>query len=665
MADGQADPLHEDGPPSDVESDEDRAGHVYQRRPTDVICLLVFAAAMVPFFYIANYAREEGDIRKITHGYDFLGRLCGVDYEIDPVTGENVTLGEVLYWCPKSADTWVPSMTSVSANMLGTSLDTMHPICVHECPGKEAVAAANTTRCFQGSETEKGTPSADGTFKAETTYYFAQVAVYESSAFAGRYCFPKADTFRKSMLEAFESNPAAKWLISLTSVWNARWALAMSALLAFVLGFAYLFVIDWFARPIVYTCMAILVLLPLAGGGYMVYASQQEGGMDGLPSTGDSQWDLITGCSLLAVSLVFAILACCSISAMETAIGCVQAACECIFSMPTLLIQPVISLAVHGIVMCFLMYGFFLLVSCGEVKQTSLEAYVAVSGYDVSGVMRSFTFTKEQLEYLFYYIFILFWFSELCTATSQFVLSYAVQLWYFTPYDDSDNSKDTPSCPLARGYAIALTYHLGTMIFGSLIIAIFRLIRMILHFVFKQAKTGENQALNCLAKCCECCMACFENCIRFLNKNAYMDVAINSTDFCHAARNAMSLIAGMLPELAILNGATWVVFIAGLGSITALGSFLTWEIVQRVAVFSDSIEHPDTYVADPVSCTVCAGVISFIIAFAFMIVFDSTADTIIYCYETERKRRALSPPTIDPNFRYAPETLQGMIKSDA
>lgn len=651
-----------DGEPVELESDEERAGHSGTRRCTDIICLLIFGLAMVPFSAILGYAQENGDIRKVTHGYDFLGRLCGVDWEIDPSDGENKTLGPMLYWCPKVA-TRIPGQDQLNEVLAATSLDTMHPICVSACPTKEDVENGVTTRCFKDATHSKSEVQPDGTFTDEVTYNFAKVNVYEAAPFAGRYCYPKSEALQKSITEAFQSNPAGRYLISLTSVWNARWALACSAVIAFILGYIFLFIIDWCAKPIVYTCLVVLCAGPIISGAYVVYASQ-DAGIDGLVSTGDSTYDLIIGCILLAFGFGFTVFTFCSCHAIEVAIGCVQASCECLFAMPTLLLQPALALAVHMVVFVVMAYGFVLLMSCGEVTQTDLEAYVAISdSYNVQGIMRTFKFTTDQIEMMFYYIFVFFWFCELVTASSQFVLSYAVQLWYFVPYYEGE-SKDTPSFALGRGYCIAFTYHLGTLMFGSLIIAIFRLVRAILAYMARQAGEDANPVVKGTLACCQCCLACFQQCIEFLNKNAYMDVAINSTDFCHAAKNALQIIAGMMPELAILNGATNIVFIAGLGAITTAGCFVTWELVTRAEWFADALQHPDTYVSDPMTCTIAAGFISFIIALAFMTVFDSVSDTIIYCFETEKIRRQKNDDTIEPEASYAPYSLKVLLSDN-
>ena len=75
-------------------------------------------------------------------------------------------------------------------------------------------------------------------------------------------------------------------------------------------------------------------------------------------------------------------------------------------------------------------------------------------------------------------------------------------------------------------------------------------------------------------------------------------------------------------------------------------------------MFSDKTS--DHYVEDPVFDAVVGGTIGFVVAYAFMIVFDVVSDTILYCFVVERKRRLNND--LDPNEQYAPSTLHSLIE---
>merc|ERR1719487_1720727 len=178
------------------------------------------------------------------------------------------------------------------------------------------------------------------------------------------------------------------------------------------------------------------------------------------------------------------------------------------------------------------------------------------------------------------YILGIFWVDELFTALSQFVVSYSVVLYYFCPKDAS-GYKDVPHFPLWRGYFNGIVFHIGTLAFGAAVIAVVRIIRAVLMYIAKQAEKDGNALLACIAKCLVCCVTCLKKCLEFLNKNAYMDVAIRSTWFCTAARNALKMIMQEAALMSLLNGACFVFQIAGGLMISGLGGYAAYMGAQQ------------------------------------------------------------------------------------
>ena len=85
---------------------------------------------------------------------------------------------------------------------------------------------------------------------------------------------------------------------------------------------------------------------------------------------------------------------------------------------------------------------------------------------------------------------------------------------------------------------------LGTVAFGSLIIAILRMIRVILEKV--EAKLAKYHQDNIVVKgvmcCCKCCFWCLEKFMKFLNRNAYIMCAVSGKNFCSSAKDAFFLL---------------------------------------------------------------------------------------------------------------------------
>jgi len=639
----------------DVDTDEEQAG-MQKHKCTDFMCFAIFFAAFIPVFWILDYSvgytdAGAGDIRRLYHGYDFLGRLCGVDSYFDTVTNQTVMTGEFLYWCKEETPALSLGLSPVEG------IDLKHPVCVAACP----TSAETVTSCYIGHETKPvplGPGAVAGSFIEETKYNFDFKKDYDTFVFAYRYCLPRNATMMEEITQELKKSWAQSFIMDMWGVLNSWLPLCLAGGLAFILGYAYLFIINKFAKPLVYGCLIILSTAPIGVGGYFIHITH-IGGADGIPSTGDANYDYAVGSACCILGVILGILSCCAGSAIQVAIGCVQAACNCMFDMKSLLIEPVISLTFKMGCLALMSWGFFWLLSTGTMQRESLQQMVAAElpgGGAPAGVARSFSYNEEQMKMIAYYIFMMFWVAELCTALSHFVLSYCTQLWYFTPYEDG--KKHAPGFPIFRGYKIGIQYHLGSLAFGSFLVAVLRMVRLIVGYIAKQMQDTGNSGAACAAKACLCVVDCFKRTLEFINKNAYMDIAIRSTNFCEAAKHAVSVIAGNVANMAILNGATWVFQFAGVGSITAAGTYLTLLMIRNMETFT-RVDSPH-YIPDPVAVLIVAGLICFMVSVAFMIIFDTVADTILYCFAIEKERR--SEGKLSPDTKYSPDILDNLIR---
>ena len=85
--------------------------------------------------------------------------------------------------------------------------------------------------------------------------------------------------------------------------------------------------------------------------------------------------------------------------------------------------------------------------------------------------------------------------------------------WYWTR-----NKKDVPCCAVGTNIGMVVFNHLGTIAFGSLVIAIIRFIRYILKKIENTLKKSDNDVTKCYLKCCSCCLWCLEKFMKYFNK---------------------------------------------------------------------------------------------------------------------------------------------------
>ena len=84
----------------------------------------------------------------------------------------------------------------------------------------------------------------------------------------------------------------------------------------------------------------------------------------------------------------------------------------------------------------------------------------------------------------------------------------------------------------------AILKHTGTLAFGSFLVAVVTMIRVIFEYMV-QKLTAAGAASNPMAKVAicasRCCLYFLDKCVKFINKTAYIQVALHNKAFCPAA----------------------------------------------------------------------------------------------------------------------------------
>jgi len=447
---------------------------------------------------------------------------------------------------------------------------------------------------------------------------------------------PRDKEHLDDMAKFLWERPTVKALMELAEMKRAWEPLAISAVASVIAAFAYLFFLEQATFALLWGSIVVVVLCPLSLGSYAVYMSQ-KGGVDQLYGTGDSDQDLAIGIGLCVVAFAFMCLACCKAGSVNLAVECLKATCECIRDMPTLLFEPIVALSIKIPVMAFLLFGFFYLGSCvSEVQKqvwtsSGLEEYVDIE------------YSPDVYWFLGFYGLMSIWIVEFVSALSQFAVAFATQQWWFSHYRASAGlPRGASSFAACTGLRIGVCYHFGTLAFGACIITLVRPVRFLLACIVPSTRKGasSNPCANCLAEACSCCISCFDRFLRFLTKNAYMDVAIHGSDFCKAAHHALLVLQNEATAVAVLNGATWLFQLTGLGAVSAAGAYTTHLMCKHIIAFG----HPDSeyYIQDPLFLVGVSFCLCFLVAMPFMLVFDQVSDTILFCFAVEHQRSSRS-----------------------
>ena len=134
-----------------------------------------------------------------------------------------------------------------------------------------------------------------------------------------------------------------------------------------------------------------------------------------------------------------------------------------------------------------------------------------------------------------YSFFIYLWNNAFLIAIGQCIIAGAVASWFFTP-----NPQKGKAPAIKTAIWNVLRYHAGSLALGSCIIALVEFVRYVMMYLEKQAQAQRNPVMVLVFRALQCCIWCFEKCLKFLSKNAYIQIAIRGTNFCDSARKAFN-----------------------------------------------------------------------------------------------------------------------------
>lgn len=175
-------------------------------------------------------------------------------------------------------------------------------------------------------------------------------------------------------------------------------------------------------------------------------------------------------------------------------------------------------------------------------------------------------------------------------------------------------------------YKWIFKYHLGSIAFGSLIIAILQMIKLIFEYVrVKFEKTvPQNFCTKCLMCCVRCIIWCLDSCVRCITKNAYIQIALTSNNFCTAVWHTFYLLVRNAGRFTTVSSIGWILMFVGKAFIMACSGFIGYLIIMESALADE--------VNSPIFPVICIIIIAMLIGSIFLSVFSFSATAILHCY---------------------------------
>jgi hypothetical protein len=602
----------------------------HERGCTDILFLLAFIASWVATFIVFTAAVELGaDPSRIIHGVDYEGHVCDGELGYGKFTMWPVPL-------PQAYDI---------------------KVCVDSCEE----TATNDMGYLPTSATYESKPYM--TYCVPTATALQELAVVYGG---NKFSFLSSGNSTVDQEDMLDGGSSGRITRAMSDLMNSWWVILVSMLIALVISFMYAKALKACGQPLVY-----MGLLMIAVGGFaMGYAMLDLGNAQKVEGEYQeyADWMIGVGWFVICASILFVIVILVLRKKIDIAIEIVVEAGHAIVDMPWMIAFPI----VPGLLgLAYIMFWVFLCVFIFSVTNENKAAkfpttinkiysksdqLVDTGDFATRTTYTDLEWNREMEPYFGWHFFHLLWVMQFLIYFNYLVIASAIAKWYFTPWQKTDNEeKDLDamgSSPVCGACRRTCRFNLGSIAFGSLIIAICNFARACIKYIEETTKAanGEPNKLQKAIFCCiQCCLKCVECCMDKISKNAFCWIAIWGDNYLSAACNSFALIWANLVRASVIT-------IVG-GYLLLIGKVFV--SLSTTAVCAYIIENAVEDVSSLFMPCVVIFILALIVAHLFMVEFDTTIDTVFMCFLVDEKFNAQS------NDMYASKKLQEILGVDS
>lgn len=367
-------------------------------------------------------------------------------------------------------------------------------------------------------------------------------------------------------------------------------ALIISAVASVILGFGWIQMMKMFTTEFVYGTLVVGVLAVIGLGGYVLNMGMQ----DNQRNIQIVAYVIFALAGLLILLIIFL--------RKKIALTCAMIKEACRGVQHNTMLFPVLVVVVVGF-LGFAAFWVSSFVYLWSIPDDSVPVDAKVT-----------QFNEKVRNLMFFQVFAFLWITAFLSAVYQHVVAGSVAGWYFSRDVMSSRPRETAFSSLFH----AVTTSFGSLAFGSLVLAIVQFLNYMLE-VSKKSNT-QNRLLVCLINGLQCILGCIQGIVQYINKFAYIHVAMHGYSFCKAARECFDLISRNFFSAVIMDTITGFVLFVGKALFTALCTIITIGIL-------DANDKPLTSVT--LGLTI---VISFAILHIISHVIGVSVDTVFVCY---------------------------------
>lgn len=241
------------------------------------------------------------------------------------------------------------------------------------------------------------------------------------------------------------------------------------------------------------------------------------------------------------------------------------------------------------------------------------------------------------------HLLMLFWTTQFILGCEQMTVASSVATWYFT------RDRSTLDSPICESIWRVMSYHLGTVAFGSFLL-FFKLLFIIPTFIRYQLRKYKDKfaCINCILGFFQCFFYWLGKLLDYITESAYTITAIEGTPYCFSARVAFKTLASNPIRVATLESLG--------GFVILLGKLIVTVTVAIVSVFVFRKDINLHFLAVPV---IFNSILAFIIANSILTVYSMAISVMFLCYAEDVQKNSRTAEGL-----YAPGNLLKLAQED-
>ncbi|RDD45474.1 Choline transporter-like protein 2 [Trichoplax sp. H2] len=511
--------------------DPDFKGPIANRGCTDIICCLLFTAYVLGLFVLGVFAFINGNPSRLIYPTDSYGNLCGSGNMADKpyllffnIMECTKASGVFQFQCPTQQ---ICVKSCPTTNMDGIRSPANETVCVYHVTASSPSSTDRTNQVRDGVCAPFYLKSTSQVRRCIPDVIQNSTSAVVDSTTGQTLKTPTGDPFSLSDIINGESG-VAKFLnarvigTAVVSDINNTWYLILGAVgVAMACSLVYILIMRWIAGPMVWLSMLGLVAT-LSYSGYYCFnqysilnasnssisfsftTSIKEYGQMKETWLAGGITSAVVGGIILLILIFLRDRVSIAIELIEEASQAVRAMCSTIFF-------PLFSFLLQlATIAWWVGVELFLLSAGTKLYEVTLVPTSANSNYTAASVCNPANFSLSELSrgvicqfvnyaganaYIYmqiYHLFGFLWVLNFVIALSHCTLAGAFASWYWA----FNKPEDIPSAPLLGSLWRCFRYHIGSLAFGALIIAIVQLIRIIIEFLEKQLRAGPHDKAN-------------------------------------------------------------------------------------------------------------------------------------------------------------------------